>query len=116
MRMQGKNVLVTGAGRGIGRGIALAMAAEGAALAVTYVQRQEAAEQVVASIIDAGGAAFAVQGDVSRSDDCQRMIMAALERWRGRQTSAVAKMPSDEPPAPRSGEVAAGRRGQRQRR
>ena len=63
----GKAALVTGAGRGIGRGIALAMAREGASVVVADI-RSEGAEETVALIEASGGSAIAVTGDVSRAD------------------------------------------------
>jgi NAD(P)-dependent dehydrogenase (short-subunit alcohol dehydrogenase family) len=62
--LAGKTALVTGAARGIGRAIALRLARDGALVAVHYGNSRQAAEDVVASIGQAGGAAFAVQADV----------------------------------------------------
>lgn len=62
--LQGKTALVTGAGRGIGRAIALRLAREGALVAVHYGSSADAAADVVKSIEQTGGQAFAVQADV----------------------------------------------------
>lgn len=61
---EGKVALVTGASRGLGRGIALALAEAGAEVAVHYAARQDLADEVVAIIANAGGRAFAVGGDL----------------------------------------------------
>jgi 3-oxoacyl-[acyl-carrier protein] reductase len=66
--------LVTGGSRGIGRAIALALAAEGAAVAVNYRKRESEAVEVVAEIERAGCRAIAVRADVSIHADVQAMI------------------------------------------
>lgn len=66
--------LVTGASRGIGAGIALALGRSGVAVAVNYHRRAAAAEAVAASITAAGGAAIAVGGDVSRAAEVERIV------------------------------------------
>lgn len=63
--LEGKTAVVTGASRGIGRAIALALAGEGARVVVNYVRNRAAADEVVALIREAGGKATPVQGDVS---------------------------------------------------
>jgi NAD(P)-dependent dehydrogenase (short-subunit alcohol dehydrogenase family) len=64
--LEGKTALVTGASRGIGRGIALSLGAAGATVAVNYAANAEAAARTVADIEAAGGQAFAVQGAIDR--------------------------------------------------
>ncbi|MBM3461548.1 MAG: 3-oxoacyl-ACP reductase FabG [Armatimonadetes bacterium] len=81
MRMAGKKVLVTGASRGIGRGIALAMAGEGASVAVTYVKGSEKAGEVVRAIREGGGEAFELKSDVGQRADCEHLINKIREHW-----------------------------------
>ncbi len=64
MSLQGKIAVVTGASRGIGRTIAIRLAADGALVAVNFQKNAEAAAAVVQEIEAAGGEAFALQGDV----------------------------------------------------
>ncbi len=64
-KLSGKNALVTGASRGIGRAIAMALAAEGAAVAVNYRSRRDEAEAVAEAIRESGGRAICVEADVS---------------------------------------------------
>lgn len=78
LRLENKAAIVTGASRGIGRAIALGLAREGARVVVNYVSNQNAAEEVVALIRQAGGQAVAVQGDVSDRASHERILGAAL--------------------------------------
>src|SRR5437588_4389808 len=73
-RLENKVALVTGASKGIGAGIAKGLAAEGAAVVVNYATSKEGADRVVAEIVEDGGRAVAVQGDVSKSADVQRLF------------------------------------------
>ncbi len=66
--------LVTGGSRGIGRAIALQLAQSGAAVAVNYAARVDAADAVVKEITDAGGQALAVEADVSRPAAVEAMF------------------------------------------
>ncbi len=67
--LSGRNALVTGGSRGIGRAIALALAECGAAVAVNFRTRAEEADAVVAHIRSAGGQAIAIRADVSLAAD-----------------------------------------------
>jgi 3-oxoacyl-[acyl-carrier protein] reductase len=66
--------LVTGASKGIGAGIAKALAAEGASVVVNYSSSKEGADRVVKEITAKGGKAIAVQGDVSKQADITRLL------------------------------------------
>ena len=87
--LTGKNIAVTGAGNGIGRGIALACAAEGANVVVADYgvsldgrdPSSEVADGVVAEITAAGGTAVAVAGDVSKMEVGQQIIDPAVDNW-----------------------------------
>ena len=73
-RLKNKVAVVTGASKGIGAGIAKGLAAEGAAVVVNYSSSKEGADRVVAEIVEKGGKAVAVQGDVSKAADVQRLF------------------------------------------
>ncbi|GAB4113044.1 MAG: 3-oxoacyl-[acyl-carrier-protein] reductase [Roseiflexaceae bacterium] len=73
--------LVTGGSRGIGRAIALSLAAAGAAIAINYKGNQAAADDVVAAISAQGGQALAVQADVAVGEDVERLFKAVGERF-----------------------------------
>ncbi|WP_318708088.1 3-oxoacyl-[acyl-carrier-protein] reductase [Candidatus Acetatifactor stercoripullorum] len=79
--LRGKVALVTGAGRGIGREIALTLAGYGAAVIVNYNGSKEKADQVVKEITEAGGTAEAVQCSVADYEACGEMIRNALEKY-----------------------------------
>jgi 3-oxoacyl-[acyl-carrier protein] reductase len=73
-RLQGKTAVVTGASKGIGAAIAEHLAGEGAAVIVNYASSKAGADAVVKRIAQKGGKAVAVQADVSRSEDIQRLF------------------------------------------
>src|SRR4051812_20670493 len=72
--LAGKVAIVTGASKGIGAGIAKSLGAAGAAVVVNYASSKEGADRVVAEITGKGGRAVAVQADVSKADDVQRLF------------------------------------------
>ncbi|MEW2462426.1 SDR family NAD(P)-dependent oxidoreductase [Microbacterium sp. K41] len=82
MRLQNKKAIVTGGAGGIGRATCLALAAEGADVAVVDLNA-EAAEAVAAEIRDAGGTAVAVAADVSREPDIERVVATAVQEFGG---------------------------------
>jgi 3-oxoacyl-[acyl-carrier protein] reductase len=73
-KLSGKIAIVTGASKGIGAGIAKALAEAGAAVVVNYAGSKEGAERVVAEIVAKDGKAVAVQADVSKPADIQRLF------------------------------------------
>lgn len=79
--LSNKVALVTGASRGIGRAIALALGRNGARVVVNYRGQQAAADEVVATIEAAGGAALAVQGDVAQAADVERLLKTTLDSY-----------------------------------
>ena len=81
--LTGKVAVVTGASKGIGAGIAKRLGAAGAAVVVNYASSREGAERVVAEIVSAGGKAIAVQGDVSKAPDVQRLFAETIRASAG---------------------------------
>jgi 3-oxoacyl-[acyl-carrier protein] reductase len=74
-RLEQKTAVITGASSGIGKGIALAFAREGAHVIVNYNRSREKSEQIVAEIMSAGGKAEAIQANVAHKDDIERLIV-----------------------------------------
>jgi 3-oxoacyl-[acyl-carrier protein] reductase len=72
--LKGNVAVVTGASKGIGAGIAKALAKAGASVVVNYSSSKEGADRVVAEIAGKGGKAVAIQGDVSKAADVQRLF------------------------------------------
>src|SRR5579884_266800 len=73
-QLKNKVAIVTGASKGIGAGIAKSLAAEGAAVVVNYASSKAGADRVVAEITKDGGKAVAIQGDVAKVSDVQRLF------------------------------------------
>ncbi len=82
-RLSGKIALVTGASKGIGAAIATHLGAEGAAVIVNYATSKDGAERVVKMITESGGKAVAIQGDVGKLADIER-LMGEIKQTFGR--------------------------------
>jgi 3-oxoacyl-[acyl-carrier protein] reductase len=80
-RLQGQVAIVTGASRGIGRAVAIALASEGAKVAVNYASSSGAADAVVAEIEGMGSEAVALQADVSQVDQVDALFEAVMGKW-----------------------------------
>lgn len=80
MRLRGKVAIVTGAGRGIGLGIARALAREGARVAICDI-RPEFLDEALTGFEDPGSQALAFQMDVTRRDQIQRVVDGVISRW-----------------------------------
>ncbi|HEV1998049.1 MAG TPA: 3-oxoacyl-[acyl-carrier-protein] reductase [Candidatus Dormibacteraeota bacterium] len=83
LSLEGRAALVTGASRGIGRAIALELAAMGASVAVNYANGADAAQAVVKEIEAAGGRAVALQADVSDPAAAAGLVEAAVREFGG---------------------------------
>lgn len=81
MILAGKNVLVTGASRGIGRAIALELAQHGANVAVNYAGSEEKAQSVVNEIKKLGSTSFKVQADVANESDVKAMVKQTIDTF-----------------------------------
>ena len=80
MRLQGQSIIVTGAGSGIGEGIARRLAAEGGKIIVNDIHSIHG-QRVADSIVAAGGIATFFQADVTQSNQVQAMVQAALSHF-----------------------------------
>ena len=87
-KLANKVAVVTGASKGIGAGIAKALAAEGASVVVNYASSKEGADKVVAEIKSKGGKAVAVQGDFSKQEDIGK-VFGEVKKTFGRLDTLV---------------------------
>ena len=80
MKLKDKVALVTGASRGLGKAIALELAAQGARVTVNYLKSAAPAEEVVQQIISRGGTAAAVQADITSLPEVEKMVDGLYEQ------------------------------------
>ena len=80
LELKGKVAIVTGGSQGIGKAAAMRLAAEGASVVIA-ARGRERLDQVAAEICAAGGSATAVQADVSRAEDCARLVAEAVKAY-----------------------------------
>jgi NAD(P)-dependent dehydrogenase (short-subunit alcohol dehydrogenase family) len=80
-RHRDKVAVITGSSRGIGRALALTLAAEGASIVVNYKKNAELAEQVCEEVAQAGGQAVAVRADVEQPEDIEALFAAVAEKF-----------------------------------
>jgi glucose 1-dehydrogenase len=79
--LQGKVAIVTGGNTGIGKAVVLALAEKGASVVIDYVSNEQATEDLERKIADLGEVATAVEADVSKVEDLQRMIDTAISAY-----------------------------------
>ena len=80
-KLEGKIAVVTGASKGIGASIAKHLAAEGAAVAVNYASSKEGADRVVDEIVSAGGKAIALQANVTKKAEVERLFVKTQQAF-----------------------------------
>ena len=83
MILKDKIALVTGSSRGVGRGVALAYAREGANLVVNYTSNEKAANEVVRAIEEMDSQAIAVRADVAKKTEAETLVRAAIDKYGG---------------------------------
>ena len=79
--LEGKVVLITGAGRGLGAGIARELASRGAAVCINYARSSQPALDLVKEIESQGGRAFAIKADVSKVTEVTRLFDEAIAHF-----------------------------------
>ena len=81
MKLEGKVAVITGAGTGIGQGIALALAQEGASIVVDYVGKPSTSQDTIDKVKAIGGKAIGVEADVSKPEDVANLVAKTLEAF-----------------------------------
>jgi glucose 1-dehydrogenase len=81
MTLEGKVAIVTGGNSGIGKAVVLALAQAGAKVVIDYVANKEATEELERLIAELGESSVGVEADVSKIEDLQRLIAAAVEAF-----------------------------------
>ena len=81
MSLKGKHALVTGSSRGIGRGIALMLADNGAKVAIHYIRNEAAAKDTLAQVKKRGGDGFIVQADVKKPEEIKAMFRKVADEF-----------------------------------
>lgn len=79
--LEGRVALITGAGRGLGAGLALELASRGALVVLNYARSAKAALAVVAEIESQGGSAVAIQADISKTSEVTKLFDAAMAHF-----------------------------------
>src|SRR5437868_10426997 len=88
-KLNGKVAVVTGASKGIGAGIAKEFAAEGASVIVNYASAKQDADRVVDEISKRGGKAIAIQGNVAKKPEVERLFAEAEKAFGDRKSTRL---------------------------
>jgi NAD(P)-dependent dehydrogenase (short-subunit alcohol dehydrogenase family) len=80
-KLQGKIALITGGDSGIGRAVAVAMAREGASIAIVYLDEHEDAEETVRLVGEEGGKAIKIAGDIGAESFCEKAVAQTLKEF-----------------------------------
>jgi len=80
--LAGRKALITGGSRGIGRATAILLAKAGADVAINFVHRPDAAEEVRTAVEALGRECLVVKADLSREEEARKLVVAVVEKWR----------------------------------